>query len=182
MKEIWKPIKDYEDSYEISNLGRVRSKERYVKTCGNGRRLVKAQIIKPMVCTNGYLEAALSRNKQRKVILLHRLVAMHFIDNPLNYPEINHKDEDVTNNRADNLEWCTSKYNANYGTRNQRCMEKAIKKPVRQLSLNGDFIAVYPMISEAARTTGIDESQIIRVCKGRNITAGGYKWEYVQEG
>ena len=176
--EIWKPIKDYEDCYEISNEGRVRSKDRYVKVCGNGKRLIKGQIIKPNICVNGYYEVMLSRNKQRKVLLLHRLVAMHFIDNPMGFPEVNHKDENITNNHVDNLEWCTSKYNANYGTRNQRCMEKIIKKPVRQLTLDGKLIAVYPMISDAMRKTGIDESQIIRVCKGKNITAGGFKWEY----
>ena len=177
--EIWKPIKDYEDCYEISNWGRVRSKDRYIRVCGGGERLIRGQIIKPMICTNGYYEICISRNKKRKVILLHRLVAIHFIENPNNYPEVNHKDEDITNNHVDNLEWCTSKYNANYGTRNQRCLEKIIKKPVRQLSLDGELIEIFSAIKDAMRKTGVDESQIIRVCKGKNLTAGGFKWEYV---
>lgn len=180
MDEIWKPIKGFEDCYEISSEGRISSKERYVRVCGNGQRLVKRKIIKPTICKNGYLEAHLCKNGKRKVFLLHRLVAMHFIDNPMNYPEVNHKDENITNNNIDNLEWCTSKYNANYGTRNQRCMEKVIKKPVKQISIKGNLITIFPAIKEAARSTGIDESQIIRVCKGRNQTAGGFKWEYAK--
>lgn len=180
--EIWKPIKNYENSYEISSYGRVRSKDRYIKVCGNGKRLIRGQIIKPTICTNGYYEVALSQNRKRKIYLIHRLVATHFVDNPMNYPEVNHKDENITNNQVDNLEWCTSKYNANYGTRNQRCMEKVITKTVKQLSLDNEVITVFPSIKEAMRRTGVDESQIIRVCKGKNITAGGFKWEYVPGG
>ena len=176
--EQWKDVIGFEDSYQISNYGRVRSKDRFIKVCGNGERLIKGQIIKPSVCKNGYYEVMLSRNKKRKVYLLHRLVAIHFIENPNNLPQINHKDEDITNNRVDNLEWCTSKYNANYGTRNARCNEKVIRKPVKQLTLEGKLIKEFPAVKEAMRQTGIDDSQIIRVCMGKNKTAGGYKWEY----
>lgn len=181
MKEIWKTITETEGKYEISNLGRVRGVDRYARVCGGGQRFVKGRIIKPCVCTNKYLTLNASMGKNTKHLLIHRLVAQYFIPNPHNYPEVNHKDENPQNNRVDNLEWCTPKYNCNYGTRNQRCMEKVIKKSVKQLSLNGDVIMIYPMIIEAERKTGVDSSQIIRVCKGQNKTAGGYIWQYAEE-
>lgn len=179
MQEVWKPIKETNGIYEISNFGNIRSIDRYARVCGGGKRLVKGRNRKPIKCRNGYLELQANLSGERKCYLIHRLVAQYFIPNPHNYPEVNHKDENPQNNHVDNLEWCTPKYNCNYGTRNRRCMEKVIKKPVKQLSLSGEVIAIYPMITEAMRKTGVDESQIIRVCKGRNITAGGYKWEYV---
>lgn len=178
MEEVWKAITETDGLYEISNLGNIRSIDRYAKVCGGGKRFVKGKIYKPTICTNGYLELHASMYGKRKVFLIHRLVAQYFIPNPNNFPEVNHKDEDVTNNSVDNLEWCTAKYNCNYGTRNKRCMEKVIKKPVKQLSLEGETIAIFPMVKDAMRKTGINDSQIIRVCKGKNLTAGGYKWEY----
>ena len=179
MTEIWKDIPGFEDSYQVSNYGNLRGKDRYRKVCGGSYRLVKGKQIAPVKCTNGYYEAQLSRNQKKTILMLHRAVAMAFIPNPDNLPEINHKDEDITNNRVDNLEWCTSKYNANYGTRNARCLANNKQKVrVNQLSLDGEFIKTWDSIGEVRRTLGIDVSQIIRVCTGRNITAGGYKWEY----
>lgn len=180
MQEVWKDVQGYEDSYQVSNLGKVRSKDRYRNVCGGGKRFVKGVIRKPSVCTNGYLEVLLYKDGQRKTVLLHRLVAKTFLDNPENLPEVNHKDEDITNCRVDNLEWCTSKYNANYGTRNARCKlgNKRFEKPVNQYSLDGKFIKRYECMGDACRETGADISAVIRVCKGRNNTAYGYKWEY----
>ena len=179
MEEKWKPIIETDGIYEISNYGNIRTIDRYAKVCGGGKRLVKGGLKKPTKCTNGYLELQANICGKRKIFLIHRLVAQYFVPNPNNYPEVNHKDENPQNNNADNLEWCTPKYNCNYGTRNKRCMEKVIKKPVKQLSLDGKCLAVYPMIKEAMIKTGIDETQISRVCKGKNVTAGGFKWEYV---
>ena len=100
-KEIWKPIKGYESLYKVSNLGNILS----LKT----NKLLKANMI-----TNGYFAVQLCKNHKRKSFLVHRIVAEHFIDNPNNLPEINHKDENKGNNTVNNLEWCTRKYNMNY--------------------------------------------------------------------
>ena len=108
MVEIWRPIPGYETLYEASNLGRVRSLFRYKK------------ILKPSPITNGYLTVELWKDKQRKRIGIHRLVAMCFCDNPDNKPFVNHIDETKTNNCADNLEWVTHVENCNYGTAIQR--------------------------------------------------------------
>lgn len=178
MNEIWKPILETDGKYEISNWGNVRTVDRYAKVCGGGMRFIKGEMRKPIVCSNGYLELQASVNGKRKIFMIHRLVAQYFIPNPNDYPEVNHKDENPKNNHVDNLEWCTPKYNCNYGTRNQRCMEKVIKKAVNQYTLDGEFVARYEMIKDAERKYGIDSTQIVRVCKGKNRTAGGYIWEY----
>ena len=180
MKEEWKSIIETNGKYEISNFGNLRSADRYARVCGNGKRFVKGKPIRPIKCSNGYLELQASMGKRRKCLLVHRLVALYFIPNPNGYTEVNHKDENPLNNHVDNLEWCTPKYNCNYGTRNKRCMEKVIKRAINQLTLDGELIQTFSMIKDAERKTGINSSQIIRVCKNRNLTAGGYKWEYAE--
>ena len=125
MKEIWRKLKD-NGFYEISNFGRFRSLDRYVKN-GNGVRIAKGKIIKPTLTRNGYLEYSYQVDGKRKVILAHRLVAMYFIENPNNLPQINHKDENSKNNNVKNLEWCTQKYNNNYGTYKERARERMLK-------------------------------------------------------
>ncbi len=114
MKEIWKDIEGYEGLYQVSNLGDVRS----LKYAGGN----KVKILK-QGNVNGYKRVSLHKNNKQKNYFVHRLVAMTFIPNPNNLPLVNHKDENKTNNSVDNLEWCTQKYNINYGS--------AIKKVVK---------------------------------------------------
>ena len=134
--------------------------------------------MKPGVCTNGYYQANFNVNGKRFTPLLHRIVAIAFLPNPNNYPEINHKDEDITNNNADNLEWCTSKYNANYGSRNVRMMENRVRIPVIQKDLDGNFVKRWDCMSRACEAVNADISSMIRVCKGKQHTCRGFKWEY----
>lgn len=109
MIEEWKEIIQYKNQYEISNLGRVKMLS--YKT-SDGRKL-KEKIRKTYKNNSGYLMITI----KNKHYLIHRLVAEAFIPNPNNLPQINHKDENKENNRVDNLEWCTTKYNNNYGTK-----------------------------------------------------------------
>ena len=106
--EEWRDIKGYEGRYQISSEGRVRSLDRIGK---NGYSY-KGKILKPRPTKRGYIKANLSG----KIYAVHRLVAQAFIPNPNNYPVVNHKDENPSNNCIENLEWCDVKYNINYGT------------------------------------------------------------------
>ena len=108
MIEEWRDIKGYEGKYQVSNLGRVKSL--------NYNHTKKEKILSDYPNTYGYLYVNLYKNGKGKPFYIHKLVAQAFIDNPNNYREINHKDENKQNNRVENLEWCNRKYNCNYGT------------------------------------------------------------------
>lgn len=120
--EIWKDIEGYEGLYEVSSLGRVRSLDR-IDGAGHLR---KGKILKPKLEPSGYLRVTLHKESIGKCFRINRLVASAFIPNPNGYPVVNHRDEDKTNDRADNLEWCTVRYNNNYGTRNERIVQTKI--------------------------------------------------------
>ena len=119
--EEWKSIPGYEGLYEVSNLGRVRSVER----CDRFNRKIVSKILKPNY-VSGYLRVGMYKNKTFKYYLIHRLVAQAFLPNPDNLPEVNHKDEDKSNNKVNNLEWCDRSYNMNYGTVQQRRIQTNI--------------------------------------------------------
>ena len=112
--EEWRAVPGYEGLYEVSNMGNVR----------NVRRNTLLRLPKT---NNGYIRISLCKNGIKTGLTVHRLVAETFIPNPDNLPEVNHKDEDKTNNRVENLEWCDHKYNMNYGSRNIRSKDTHIK-------------------------------------------------------
>lgn len=136
MEEIWKDIEGYEGLYQVSNLGRIKSLERYVWNRFS-YILVKERILKQSNDKYGYCIISLNKNNKGKVFKVHRLVAQAFIPNSLNAPQVNHKDEDKKNNYVDNLEWCDSKYNNTYGTRIERIVRnrenKLSKKQVMEI-------------------------------------------------
>ena len=165
--EQWKPIKGYEELYEVSNLGRVKSLPR------NGT-IKEEKILKQYVDRYGYLYVGL-RNKKVKKCKVHRLVAEAFIFNPNNLPQVNHKDENKQNNCVNNLEFCTSKYNVNYGHRAEK-----VSKKVVCIKFNGEK-QIFKSSTEAGKTLSIDSSSITKCCKGKRETAGGYVWRYADE-
>jgi hypothetical protein len=127
MTEIWKSIQGYEGLYEVSNFGNVRSLDRVIRSKHNGTTLRKGRILTPFYEEKkGYYQVSLSKNGKNKKHRVHRLVASAFLENPLDYTDVNHKDEDKTNNNVDNLEWCTRKYNNNYGTKPERTRKAMI--------------------------------------------------------
>lgn len=172
--EEWRPIKGYEGIYEVSNLGNIRSLDRYMYSKRwNGNRLIKGHILKPTKSHNGYLRIELTdKEDERKKHPVHRLVAQAFIDNPNNLPQINHKDEIRDNNNADNLEWCDAKYNVNYG----HCIEKHFVK-VNQYTLDGVFIKTYNSLTEASKE-GFNLSCISNCINNRLNSHKGYLWRY----
>lgn len=125
MKEVWKNIPNYENLYQVSNFGNVRSLN-HIRKNGTNKYLQKGRILKPQKTSN-YLFVRLSKNGESKQYLVHRLVAEVFILNEFNYKEVNHKDENKYNNNVSNLEWCSHKYNINYGSGNKRRSISEIK-------------------------------------------------------
>lgn len=127
MAEIWRPVKDFEGYYEVSNLGRVRSIDRVVVDKTGRKQFKKGTMLKYRPDRQGYCIVSLSIDRHYTTKCVHTLVAEAFIPNPDNLPQVNHKDEDKSNNIVKNLEWCTAKYNANYGDRNKNVIETNIK-------------------------------------------------------
>ena len=152
--EEFRDIPGYEGLYEVSNLGRVRRNGKILKPYDN----------------DGYLRVDLFKNGIVRKFLIHRLVAQAFIPNPKNLPQINHKDEDKTNNTVENLEWCDNKYNINY----------SLAKPVLQFDLNGNFIKEWPSAKKVEEELGIHQQNISSCCLGRYglKTTGGFIWKY----
>lgn len=185
MEEQWKDIEGYEGIYQVSNLGRVRSLDRIV-TCLNRwgqltERRFKGKVMKPGTDTKGYKFVNLHMNGDNAETRVHRLVGMAFVPGHFDGAVINHKDEDRTNNRADNLEWVTFADNLNYGTARQRSTEgHGNSRPVEQIDSSGNVVNTYPSIEECARQTGKSPRSINRACNRypRHVTKEGYKYRF----
>ena len=175
--EIWRTaVYDdilYEGLYKVSNLGRILSL--------NYRNTGKPGLMNPSKDRGGYLHVVLSKNGKPKTCKVHRIVAQTFILNPDNLPEINHIDEDKTNNRVDNLEWKSHKDNCNHGTRNERVAKTQINgktsKKVLQFTLDGEFIREWPSTMECKRN-GFNQGNIVSCCNGKLPHYKGFRWEY----
>lgn len=173
MEEEWRKIEGYE-GYEISNLGRIKS---YRQDRINGKITVGNKDGK------GYLTKVLyDKESNVKTFKVHRLVALAFIPNPFNLPQINHKDENKTNNNVDNLEWCDNNYNIHYGTKIERtrkaneCCPSTSKK-VYSIDEWGN-VEYYNSINFAARSVGTYHGNILAVLEGRRKHAAGREWHY----
>ena len=177
MTEVWKAIDGYEGLYEVSNTGLVRSL--------NFNNTSRAKLLKPRKRQDGYLSVNLCKNGKHKSIMIHRLVASAFIQNPLNLETVNHKDENRANNTVSNLEWLSRKDNINYGTHNKRVAEANVNNPKRSKQVQmfdkstGDLLTTFPSTKEAERRTSIAQENICHACKGRYKSAGGFVWRYV---
>ena len=165
MKEIWKDIKDYEGHYQVSNLSRVKS-----------IKFGKERILKPVTDRHGYLIVGLWKNNKQKIYKVHRLVAEAFIPNPYNLPQVNHKDENPLNNNVNNLEWCNSKYNCNFGTRIER-ISKRRSKTVLQYDLEGNFIREWKSTAECGRN-GFNQRAVSACCLGKLKKHKDSIWRY----
>lgn len=164
-KEIWKPVLGYKGLYEVSNWGRVKS-----------IRFGKERILKPDIVGRGYFQVDLWKNGKVKRYYVHRLVAEAFIPNYNNLPCVNHKDENKQNNNVINLEWCSAKYNINFGTRTER-VSKKLSKTVLQYDLEGNLIREWASANECGRN-GFNQSHITDCCKGKRKTHKGFIFKY----
>lgn len=164
-KELWKDVKGYEGLYQVSNAGRVRA--------------FKSQaILKEQVDHRNRKKIMLHDKGKRKNCSVHRLVALAFIENPENYPEINHKDGNTWNNRVENLEWCNHSYNAKHAyhtglLRTIRGRNEKSKKPI--IRSDGKR---YDCAYEAASDLGVTVYSIRDILKGRIKTCRGFSFSY----
>ena len=185
--EMWKSVIGYESRYEVSDLGSVRSSDRYSRhnTSKTGFILHKGQILKPYTSEKGYSKVDLGDGfGKRKSVSVHRLVAIAFIDNPMNYDQVNHIDGVKTNNHLDNLEWCNNSMNQVHAYANGLNKPSPLagkpKRPVYQIDKKtNEIVARFDSVKEAGVALGMKKpSNIITVCKGNRPYAGGYKWQY----
>ena len=192
MNEIWRTAvydgEIYEGLYKVSNFGRILSL--------NYRNTGKPDLMNPGTDKDGYLKVGFSKNRETKTCKVHRLVAETFLPNPEGKPQVNHKDEDKTNNfvflnedgsvdkEKSNLEWSTPKENSNHGTRNKRIFEKTTNgkcsKKVLQLSLSGDLIREWPSTKECGRN-GFYSSAVSACCRGERKTHKGFLWMFADD-
>ena len=181
--EEWKTIKGFEGLYEVSNQGRVRRAD--------------GKIISQTFRGRGYLGVCLHKNKRQFQKYTHRLVAEAFIENPFDYPCINHIDENKTNNDISNLEWCDFRYNNSHGTRLERISEKLTGKKLssetcRKMSevrkgrthkgravICLETKEVFESAQMASRKLGLYRGMVAQVCRGKGETAGGLHWKYL---
>lgn len=199
-KEIYKDIPGYEGLYQVSNLGNIKSLERVYYSGRNKaiRKVQKEIILKTRLDRDGYLVTGLSKDGIQSYCRVHRLVALVFIENddPVNKTQVNHIDEDKTNNKVDNLEWCTHEYNINYGNRSDnasktskgiqnkgsiKAMEK-IKRKVVCITTG----KVFDSIKEAASFYNCNPSVLTKVCQGKRKSCGKLsdgtrlQWKYLE--
>lgn len=159
--EVFVPIPGYEDYYLISNLGRILS----LRT-GKIRKTTYNK-------NNGYLMVVLNGKDFKKTCTVHRLVAKAFIPNPDDLECVNHKNEVKTDNRVENLEWCTKYYNNTYNGKMEKCF-----KPIEQYTMDGIYVKTW-VNARVIDSEGIaNYKNISAVCRGKRKSAGGYKWKF----
>lgn len=180
-KEVWRDIKGYEGIYQVSNLGRVKSLQREVNNTHCSKRTINEAILSVKRESHQYNYVTLHRNNKGKRAYIHRLVAQEFIPNPNNYSEVNHKNEIKKDNRVENLEWCSRKYNINYGTGKRRMVESRnahnkwnAERKVYMYDKEGVFVKEFRSVVEAARFLNCADSSIRPIIDKKNRSAFGY--------
>lgn len=183
---IWKDIEGYDGKYQISNYGEVRSFSKWSR----GRTL-KGGATKGNPNPYKFVALVKTGRKDIKFKYIHRLVAEAFIDNPLNLPEVNHKNGNTLDNMVDNLEWCTHAQNMYFasqsgvlseGQKSRRGSNHPKAKAVLQFTKNGVFVKEWESVNQVTRETGIPANAIFKCCNPKKYphekSAYGYKWRY----
>lgn len=180
MQEIWKPVKNYENLYEVSNTGKIKS------LSYNHQKTPK--IMKPTINSAGYYKVELYKNGKSNIFSIHRLVAESFIENPNNYPCVNHIDCNKKNNNVSNLEWVTHKQNSYHAMQNGLYVQPPLKgkhgkdnplcKPILQYDTDGNFVKLWYSATEASLAFNCKSTTICSCLNGRLKTAKGFVWKY----
>jgi len=186
--EIWKQVNGYEGLYSVSSFGRVRSEDRIIKNAlsSTGLAMWKGKMLKQNDSNKENLFVPLCKDGKTKLKQVHRLVAEAFVHNedPINLTIVNHKDENRFNNHYKNLEWCTTSYNNNYGTRKERVTNKVkdrkLKKRVKATNVETGVEKIYESLTETEQD-GFKLRMVWKCCNGINKTHKGFYWEYYKE-
>ncbi len=199
MKECWKAIPNYEGLYEASDMGRIRSVSRMVKRNGDTKKTLCGRVLVIQTQGNGYKCVTLSKNGCVRTYRVHRLVATTFIPNPQGLPEVNHINENKADNSVSNLEWITHVGNIKHGTQIERSHKNRdckgvnngmfgrkgklspVSKRVAQITLQGDMIATYDSLREAAKAIGRTPNSITNAIIGRTSHCCGYQWKIINK-
>lgn len=177
MTTEWRPVEGYEDCYEVSRSGLVRSVPR---DFGYGV-IDKPKLLAFDPDRGGYLRVRLCKDGKKRGWFVHRLVAQAFVPNPDGKPFVNHIDEDRTNNHASNLEWVYTCENNAYGNRNER-IAKGVSRQIEQIDPETmQVIRVWDSATQAARALGCSNSLISGVTTGKRETALGFIWRKVRD-
>ena len=176
-EEEWRPVVGYEEKYEVSNYGNIRS-------------LLSNKLRKIQTDRDGYLRVLLYNDGHAKLEQVHRLVAEAFIPNIDNKPCVNHLDENRRNKNTENLQWCTVKENNDYGNRNKKTSitrldlrTKINRIPVDCFDMNDNYICTFPSIEYAGKTIRPESrfTHIGEVCRGKANSWSGFKWKFATE-
>ena len=180
MEEIWMPVIGYEGLYQVSNMGNVRSLDREITDRSGCVRILKGRVRKQVMTRGGYLMVGLCKECKGKWFKVHRLVWMAFNGIIPDGMQINHIDEDKSNNNVNNLNSMDCVSNINWGTGIERRASQA-RKPVIQMSKDGKEIQRFNSVTEAANALGLHHVSISKCCLNRPhcISTGGYMWKYV---
>ena len=184
--EEWRDFEGYEGYYQISGDGRVRSIDRVVIGADGKTYHYKSRILKQVKARDGYMAVQLFRDSRCKTYKIHRMVALTFIPNPNNKPEVNHIDGDKSNNHASNLEWCTRseniKHAVDHGLNSPIKAIEATKKKVEQIDSEGNTVKRWDTMTDAANEMGVHISNVSSCCHGRLKSTGGYSFRFTKEG
>lgn len=180
--EKWVRVSGFEGYYSVSSLGRIMSHARITPRNIKMKEEIKAQ----EDGGNGYLKVQLCRDGYRKKFWVHRLVASHFLPNPMNKGQVNHIDSDPKNNQVTNLEWATPSENMRHVVRSGRSNIQRIapiswnnrRKGIIQFDLLGNPVRQWDSITDAARFFGTRAGDICSALKGKQKTSRGFKWQY----
>lgn len=183
IKEVWKPVPNYEGLYDVSNFGRVKSLDRLVNAKGGSKMCKKGKFLKPRITNDGYTEVHLSKDNKGKMLRVHRLVCEAFNGPIPEGMQVNHINEIKTDNSLWNLNLMTNQENCNYGRHNFNVSKSKINgsqsSGVRQLTLDYQLVCVWPSMAEAERQTGISHANISNCCNGKQKQANGFLWEKI---
>lgn len=181
-QEEWRDIKKYKGLYQVSNMGNVRSLDKVIvqknKSGNLQKHLYKGKQLKKQLQKNGYEYVNLYKDTKIIKELVHRLVAITFLENKNGNYYINHKDNNKSNNKIYNLEWCTQSYNIKYAYDCGNKIAPHMKK-IYKLDIDEKILNTFESMQQAERETGIKAANISKCCRNLRNKAGGFKWKYV---